>query len=174
MDVWEALTEAEENEVWRRFRDQFAFRPSTSRREWPGIREPRPSVTYSISGVYGDEGRYVALEADLNAKVLAAFRRCVPPEGRLYALDWQHQGYWFYPHAPNEAANDNAWSVPVLPNGDYYIFLAEDFSFGLFGHPWEQTLCMFGQRLLDAVGAAKPVLFNVVLRQNRQSIAGAS
>jgi len=58
----------------------------------------------------------------------------------LYALDWQHPCYWLYPHASFDADDEDAWLVPVLPNGDYYIFLAEDFSFGSFGHPWEMTI----------------------------------
>jgi hypothetical protein len=36
----------------------------------------------------------------------------------------------------------------VIPDGDYHIFLAPDFSWGFFGHPWEWTICVFGAPLL--------------------------
>ncbi len=42
--------------------------------------------------------------------------------------------------------------MPVYPKGDYYIFLRDDLSEGTFGHPWEQTLCVFGERLLASLG----------------------
>jgi hypothetical protein len=41
--------------------------------------------------------------------------------------------------------------VTPFPNGDYYIFLSEDFRTGTFGHPWEETMCIFGDRLLTAL-----------------------
>jgi hypothetical protein len=39
-----------------------------------------------------------------------------------------------------------------FPNGDYYTFARPDFSEGTFGHPWEQTLCVFGPRLVKTIG----------------------
>ncbi|MFB4279141.1 DUF2716 domain-containing protein [Nonomuraea sp. MTCD27] len=36
----------------------------------------------------------------------------------------------------------------MFPNGDYYVFLSEDRTNGTFGHPWEQTLCIFGTSLI--------------------------
>jgi Protein of unknown function (DUF2716) len=41
---------------------------------------------------------------------------------------------------------------PPFPNGDYYIFLTEDLTQGTFGHPWEQTFCVFGRDLVGALG----------------------
>ncbi|AWZ18599.1 DUF2716 domain-containing protein [Streptomyces sp. ICC1] len=40
------------------------------------------------------------------------------------------------------------------PAGDYYRYLSEDLLTGRVGHPWEGSLCLFGQGLLD-VGSAK-------------------
>lgn len=97
---------------------------------------------------------------DLSQKSLAAFQRCTAKSQRLYALDWQHEGYWFYPHGnyPDKGL------IPVFPDGDYYIFLAEDFSFGTFGHPWEESLCIFGQPLLNAFAQDPPLLFHDIIR----------
>jgi hypothetical protein len=66
---------------------------------------------------------------------------------KFYVFDWQHEGYDFYPllnHQP----------LSVYPNGDYYSFVAEDFSFWTFGHPWQKTLCVFGKPLIDALPQA--------------------
>jgi hypothetical protein len=89
----------------------------------------------------------------------------------MYALDFQHPSYWFYPH---ESFNDNdpeAWLVPVLPDGDYYFFIAEDFTFGSIGHPWEQSISIYGAPLIDAVNYDKPLLFEFAMRSNRVPIS---
>lgn len=164
--AWKELTDGESRAVWDRFYAEFNFRPSVYPKDWPGIREPAPSITYSISVIYKALSRPKALERDLNAKTLAALRRCVGPEQSLYVLDWQHICYTFYPHEFSDADELKAWKVPVLPNGDYYIFLAGDFRFGLFGHPWEQTICVFGQVLLDAFALDMPLIFTEIVREN--------
>ena len=70
-----------------------------------------------------------------------------PASERLLVLDWQHASCWFWPHR-HAAADDETWPVEVFPDGDYYAFLTEDTTEGTFGHPWEQTLCIFGARLM--------------------------
>jgi len=162
--AWENLTDAEMDIAWDRFYPEFNFRPSVHPQDWPGIKEPAPSTTYSISSVYGKD--YYVLEKDLNAKTLKAFQKCIEQEKRLYALDWQHPCYWLYAHHFVDSQRPKAWMVPVLPNGDYYIFLAEDFSFGLFGHPWEQTICVFGTVLLSALAQDMPLLFTKHIRRD--------
>lgn len=164
--AWEILTEAEVGTAWDRFYAEFNFRPSVHPQDWPGIKEPTPSTTYSISSVYRAMSKYRVLENDLDVKALGALQKCVAQEKRLYALDWQHPCYWLYPHRFLDAHSPQAWKVPVLPNGDYYIFLAEDFSFGLFGHPWEQTICVFGQVLLNALAQDMPLLFAKPVRRD--------
>jgi Protein of unknown function (DUF2716) len=171
--AWEELLypSDEDTTAWEFMHQQLHFRPSVHAEHWPGIVEPHPSITYDIGHIYGlSETQAAALETDLNRKTLAAFQVCTRPDQRLYALDWQHACYWFYPHRPFDAENLAAWRVPVLPNGDYYIFLAEDFSFGMFGHPWEQTLCLFGQPLLDAFVPSQPFLFTQIVRVNGQAV----
>jgi len=74
--------------------------------------------------------------------------------------------YKFYPHIPFQLNEENEWPVPMLPDGFYYAFLEKHFNFGVFGHPWEQTICVFGESLLIQVDKQKPVLFNTLLRTN--------
>ncbi|MEU7556478.1 DUF2716 domain-containing protein [Streptomyces sp. NPDC044571] len=41
----------------------------------------------------------------------------------------------------------------TYPNGDYYLHVTQDLRLGTFGHPWEQTLTVWGSSLLTAVQA---------------------
>jgi hypothetical protein len=177
VSAWTELTEKELDEVWERFFRPVSFRTGLDPADWPGIVEPSPSVTYRFEYPVDD------LDFDnLHDCALAAFRQCLESGDRMYAIDIHHPSYWFTPHVPIEAWSPpgfwertlepgtpvrpaDRWPVPVLPNGDYYIFLARDFSWGIFGHPWEQTMCVFGERLLAAFDARQPLLFRDVLRQ---------
>ncbi|MFD0538175.1 DUF2716 domain-containing protein [Actinomadura luteofluorescens] len=60
----------------------------------------------------------------------------------------------FWPHRLSRPEDYESWVVPVFPDDDYYIFLSQDLSFGTFGHPWEASLCAYGERLLEAVERA--------------------
>jgi hypothetical protein len=156
MNAWIELKHPEEyDNVWDKFESTFQFRPSVHADQWPGIRETSPSITYSIS----DRSTFIE---DLDTQALAIFRRVVAPEARMYVLDWQHTCFWFYPHR----SGSETFERSVFPDGDYHIFLAEDFSFGIFGHPWEETICVFGERLLQAMEQHRPHLFTSVLRRD--------
>jgi hypothetical protein len=82
--------------------------------------------------------------------VLLAMVRAFPASERLMALDWQHPDHSFRPHVFAEAGEWN-WPIDVFPDGEYHVFLTEDMSEGTFGHPWEETLCVFGPHLLPEV-----------------------
>jgi hypothetical protein len=166
-DAWARLADAEERAAWDRFYQYFDFRPSTDPAKWPGISEPEPSVTYSISHVYGHGAEpYTSLTTDLCTKLVSAFRKCVSEDEWIYALDWQHSGYRFWPHSYFPFKSEDHWPVPPLPDGDYYIFLGQSFEFGVFGHPWEQTMCIFGSPLMTAFEEARPELFTNATRRN--------
>ena len=170
------LLDEEYRPVWDRFYKQFAFSPSVYPKDWPVFSEPIPSITYDIGQLWDpyhkggivDEVKIANLWRDMDANALSAFRKCVSPGTSMYALDWQHPSYRFFPHL---ASLDERRGVDVIPNGDYYIFIAEDFSFGTFGHPWEPSICVFGQVLLDAFDNFRPLLFNRVLRRNGEYVA---
>jgi shikimate kinase len=160
--AWSELPRAADDATWDRFYAEFDFRPSMT--VVPGIREPHHSVTFDISGVYGEEDRYRQLTLDLSEKLVAALRRCVPEGEVVHALDWQHSSYRFEPHRPFEFASEDDWPVPALPNGDYFLFLDPALRFGVFGHPWEQSMCVFGDALIDAFRADPPRLFERLMR----------
>jgi hypothetical protein len=171
MPTWSQLPEDDYQEVWDRFYDAFAFRPSVYSESWPGIREPVPSLTYSFAGAYtGDQAVFSAFQADLHGAGLSAFRLVTSGTDFLYALDWQHTSYRFYPHIDFAAHDPEAWAVPILPDGDYSIFLAPDFSFGVFGHPWEQSICIFGEPLLRAFAPFRSQPFSRLIRRDGQTL----
>jgi hypothetical protein len=167
MPTWTKLNHLEYNQVWDTFDAEFEFGKQTP--DGLVIQEPAPSITYDISDAFtmefapwGDP----AIHADVHGRFLAAFQSCVAPGETLYALDWQHDAYHFDPHQPFAWDDLCEWKVPIIPNGDYYIHIAKDFSFGTFGHPWELTLCVFGEQLLTIVRHDPPALLNKVIRRN--------
>lgn len=142
-----ALSDSEYRRVWDRFREVFAFRPSMSSLEWPAIKEPVASVAWSLSAL-DDDPCDERLDR-LVAVVEQGLSSCVGPTDTLLALDWQHTSYRFAPQKVGGPGRP-AWPLSPYPDGDYCVFLSEDFSFGSFGHPWEHSLCLFGEELLDA------------------------
>lgn len=167
-ETWQELDKSEYDSVWDRFYAQFEFNPSVKSEDWPGIEEPVPSVTYSIADVYESDGdRHRMLTENLNKWALQIFRELLTKDEWLYALEWQSTGYHFFPHRRFERNQYGEWPIPVVPNGDYYNFLECNFEWGIIGHPWEQTMCLFGERLLAAVASTKPALFRIPVRSKQ-------
>lgn len=44
-------------------------------------------------------------------------------------------------------------TVPVYPDGDYYIHMSRDLRSGTFSHSWQQTLTVWGADLVGTLGA---------------------
>jgi hypothetical protein len=147
--AWEPIPMDADDTYWARFNQRFAFRPGME--SWPAIDEPHPSVTVDLAPTFaGGHAQFAAGSDAVNSLALAALVRVLDPGTSVVVLDWQHQTYRFWPHA-FACQSDQEWHTPVFPNGDYYIFLAEDMSMGTFGHPWERTLCVFGEPLLSVL-----------------------
>jgi len=167
MNAWTPLTSPDYGDVWDRFQRQFHFRPSYPA-DGPGIQEPIPSVTFALSVPVDIDISHdpFACIVDLHIKAHMAFQRVTPVGKSIIVLNWQHDEYIFDPHAPFNVADWREWKTWVYPDGDYYIFLAEDFSYGTFGHPWADTICVWGQPLIDAFAADPPLLFGRVVRRD--------
>lgn len=165
--AWEELSNIEYDEVWDRFEGAFNFNPRYPPMKVRGISEPIPSKTYDVSFAYEQSPEHFEeLQRDLHDQALKAFCRVVEENVFLYSLDWQHDSYRFWPQLFENQANLDQWKIPVFPDGDYFIFLSQDFQNGTFGHPWEQTICVFGEKLLDAFACNEPQLFHNLLRVN--------
>jgi len=139
MNTWLELTNEERAAIWDRFYAEFQFKPDYNERVAPAIAEPRPFVTFDLSSTTLDDENALFI----NDLLLNSFQSLASAGDMMYWLDWQHACYRFDPQFI-----DDSWTNSWYPDGDYYIFLASDFSFGTFGHPWQQSLCVFGASLL--------------------------
>ncbi|MBM7472480.1 hypothetical protein JOE66_002114 [Subtercola frigoramans] len=152
--------------MWDQFREKFGFRADIRASGWPAIREPTPSITFDLSGI--PEGpRFASAVAAINTEALRCFVWVMPDIAELLVLDWNHEAYWLKPELesllpPEDPINGHP---TVHPNGDYYSFLNPDMTEGTFGHPWEQSICVMGQRLIDSLGKSF-ALWLPVLRVN--------
>jgi Protein of unknown function (DUF2716) len=66
----------------------------------------------------------------------------------------------------DEGPADSTWPIEIYPDGDSYIWLAEDLRYGTFGHPWEPSLCVFGEELVTAVAEVGDEALGRILRRN--------
>ncbi|MFF5924435.1 DUF2716 domain-containing protein, partial [Streptomyces flavochromogenes] len=164
------LSDAEERRIWDRFNEKFSFQPSMSPSKWPAIKEPGASVTWSLATL-PDEPDYERLDR-LVAVVEQGLSSCVGPSGTLFALDWQHPSYRFVPQEVG-GPGQPAWPLSPYPDGDYFIFLAEDFRFGSFGHPWEESLCLFGEELLDVAATEVDKVLGPPIRRSGKAVGPA-
>lgn len=81
-------------------------------------------------------------------------------------IDTRRRGpcYRFAPARAPIPTDDEPWLVPVVADGDYYLFVAGDLRFGWLGHPWEGTVCVYGD-LLDEIGPKLDGLGWLVVRE---------
>ncbi len=165
MSGWIKLSEREYKTVWRQFKKKFNFRPSVYKKDWPGIEEPVPSITYDISQIIKLSDKFSLIE-DLAKKMVKAFQS-ITDEGKwIYALDWQHASFKFNPNLSfDKQSGQGVWLIPIYPDGDYYIFLSETQKNGVFGHPWEKTMCIFGDKLVKVILKDPPKMFNRLIRK---------
>lgn len=155
--AWVELPDPRYAEEWDRFGAAFRFRPSIYPEDWPTFREPGPSATWDISHLLSAFRSWDAEATPYNLALLHALRAWVPPGEPVLALDLNHPSYDFYPHRFADPADPAGWRVPTLPDGDYYLFVTADHRLGCLGHPWEQTLCVFGAGFLDTYEALTPL-----------------
>ena len=160
--IWTELSKVEENKIWSAVYNCFNFKPSIYEKNFPGFKEPSPSITYSFSDIWRDN--FDDLNRDLHIEASRIFKKLIVPDDFLYALDWQHPCYRFYPHKAS-LYDTKEWMIPALPNGDYYISLEKSLKFGWLGHPWEETICVFGEPLLCELKIQRPKIFRKPIRQ---------
>ena len=165
-EAWVEITDKRTGRgLMKNFSDKLAFKPHT--KEFPGIDEPSPSITYRISFIWEtDIENHRRILIDFHTCAYKAFRRCAQKDQWLFTTDVYHCNYRFYPQSAFEGSNPDAWKTPLFPNGEYSIFVSKSCSFGLFGHPWEKTICIFGASLISTFEIYKPELFRDIIRKN--------
>jgi hypothetical protein len=153
--AWQQLDDSEHDALWDRFYEQFKFDRSGGLAE-PVIKDPAPSITFDLNGLGVGAKRAAAIDA-INAEALRCFVSALPDADNMFVLDWQHPAYRLDAQAEvlDDTPRDPINGYPtVYPNGDYYAFTTADLTEGTFGHPWESSLCVFGNRLVAALGAS--------------------
>lgn len=147
--VWHPIPYAE---AWAKFDARFDFKPDYYERTRPAIRLPDVCLVLDLAPVFAREGaRLAAAEAAITAAALRNFVWLTYDDEELTALDWQHTPYRYSP--ADLALADIGWLVPVLPDGDYFVHTTADLRWGTFGHPWQQSLTIWGEELVTTLGA---------------------
>ena len=140
------------DQAWAPFDERFAFKANFHERTQPAITLPPQSLVIDLAPVFAHEGpRFAAGGAAINAAALRAFVWLAGSQ-EMTALDWQHTPYRYSP-AEHAVAELDYWPVPVFPNGDYYIHFVPGLKWGTFGHPWQESLTLWGDELIESLGA---------------------
>jgi hypothetical protein len=157
--------------LWTDFAERFQFRAGVSVEDWPAVSEPVPSVVWDLSPVFNDDcpGGFAAGSLAVASLVLETLQDCTDWYETVAFHDWVHPSALFRPHAVDEPQEVPGWDTGGLfPNGDYTIFVGRDHAFGIVGHPWEQSLCLFGDAAVDAFTARNQGTLERVLRRQSQ------
>ncbi|GAA2617538.1 DUF2716 domain-containing protein [Streptomyces axinellae] len=157
--------DAEHDALWDSFGRQFAFKPSVE--TYPGIREPSASVTWHLGAL--QDGLDRAAVKQLQGIIESGLLACVRPDELLHWLDRHHAGYRFDPRRVGGSGRPR-WPGSAYPDGDYYLYLTADLRLGTFGHPWEESLCVFGEELLAEVEEPLTALLGTVLRRGGRHV----
>lgn len=163
MENWIPFSHQAYEQIWDRIYRDFNFKPSTS--IFPSFQVMHPFITYDISDYLRDS---IDLDAydDLEKQSLDAFKEITSVDEYILALDWQHESYLVNPHLEFEKDEFGEWTIPIFSNGDYYLFIQKDFKWGYLGHPWEKSITIFGEELINAFDEHKPRMFRKILRQS--------
>lgn len=147
---WILLSDEDMHNAWTEFARRFSFHRATTASGWPGIDEPMASTTWDVTSLFelyeADRPAFQAVENSLRTTLASALKTCTSPGDGVFALNLNHSCYRFDPHRDPEP-EVLSWPISVISVGNYHVFLTEDFASGIFGHPWECSLCCFGVQL---------------------------
>lgn len=147
-NVWR---EVDYDAAWTPFNERFNFAANYHDRDNPAIRLDPSCLVIDLAAIFEHNGpRYAAGQDAINAVALRAFVWLAGEEDMI-ALDWQHPSYRYSP--ATQAVSSALTGIPVFPDGDYYAHMHTDLRWGTFGHPWQQTLTIWGDELVSALGA---------------------
>ncbi len=163
------LSDSESKTVWQRVYDTLHFKPSINSDVIP-FKLDVPYVIFDISSINHEV---------IDSKISEILVECTLENEYLYALDWQHSNFKFNPRNKDEQQDTyvtddryfgggyNAYFPSFYPDGDYYFFLASDFRFGYLGHPWQNKIWIFGEKLIEAIKKNAQLLgFNILEEVN--------
>lgn len=147
------LTDREYQDIWDKIDKYFSFNPSM---------QANPFSFWQTNKVFSLESYW-----NENQEAIINTIFCSLSNSEIYALDWQHDCFLFSPHEKvptclswyDELRNCNVYFPEYYPNGDYHFFIAQDFSYGMMGHPWRKELWVFGQKLIEELQREQKSLY---------------
>ncbi len=156
---FELLTDSETDQIWSEFYKHISFRPSIALNIPFVFTSPTTYSIYDIKNIMctGDETKWNAYENQISE----VMKELTPCGEYLFALDWQHSCFRFYPHilsngstceksvyeqpeADLQRQSYNAYYPTFIPNGDYMFFFPGNFEWGYLSHPWHQEVWIYG------------------------------
>lgn len=152
------------NEIWDKVYDLLKFAPSYEYRGHSfNVHLPfQISVDYSVYAIDDMTDEQIDL---INDTMRQIFIDITKAGQKIYALDWHHSAFLYDPRniseqksliIHDEGYNNGEYLADFpsfYPDGDYYFFIAEDFSFGYLGHTWRQEIWVFGADLMSEIEA---------------------
>ncbi|MCL6604585.1 MAG: DUF2716 domain-containing protein [Paenibacillus sp.] len=160
MKEWEILSDEEADFVWQTIRERFEFNSRDNLS--PFLKLPEPYQIYDIhlfTSYLKDKSITIDDEYynTFNRYITDVFIKCMGSDEYIYALDWQHTSFKYNPNSPEimprvtHMEEFNVYFPDFYPDGDYYFFIASNFSWGYFTHPWTQELWIFGEELIAEI-----------------------
>ena len=130
------------DEIWNRITKEYKFYPSVDK-----------TFEFNIENVCYRLNTHWSVEQE---KIVNDIFKNISNDD-LYALDWQHDCFEYNPNDNLELDYhyyDNDRDVEVYfpsyyPNGDYHLFLSKNWSYGMFGHPWNKEIYIFGEKIIN-------------------------
>lgn len=170
MKEWEVLLKEEYDYVWNSVMDRFKFNPryNSSNNDLPFLKLPELFQVYEMhlfTSYLKDKS--IIINEDyynvFNEHITNIFIKCMANDEFLYALDWQHTCFRYNPKSSEkmphmlETNGYNIYFPDFYPDGDYHFFIAKDFSWGYFTHPWTQELWVFGEDMVEEIKKVPPI-----------------
>jgi hypothetical protein len=152
--LWKPLDVDENRNHWSVFSQQFSFKPSVKSDGWPAIKPVDESRTFDLRAEHASYGEFLRDARRVEGVVLDGVGAALHGAGAttVYALEWQTTGY---KATINQRATEGIPAPPlhVFPDGEYPLIFWHDGEIGMFGDPWEKSLCVFGAPLIEVLSA---------------------
>jgi hypothetical protein len=149
---YEIINNDEEyHELWDIIYTMFMFSPDRYKED--GIYSITcPYDMYDISEIFED-----VCDKPFWEEAMREIFICVLGDDEfIYVLDWHHTAFKYNPnvkvlknpiHIVDGEIDYNVYFPKFYPDGDYYIFIAKDFSWGYLTDPWRENAFVYGEEL---------------------------
>ena len=155
LEPWSILDENESKEIWNKVYSKFSFNPKREIAYDFKINVDVYDITNSLIWTDNEE---------INTIIKTIFIECMDKDDYMYALDWQHSDFKYNPknntlkESPEfivdknyHGGGYNAYFPEFYPNGDYYLFISKNFSWGYLTCPWSNKIWVYGECLMSKI-----------------------